>query len=89
MLYQKIKSGDTLSQIEEIVSDFDSENSDKAEKDLERPLRILSNIECTYFANLIKKKLERKEKVKEDFSELGRQSLLTLRALMKLLLLKS
>jgi len=81
-LFQKILSG---------TAPNDHEYSDIEFEDIpifKKSRKILSNIECTYQANLLKKKLDRKDELVEDFTETSKLALKSLYALMTLLLLK-
>ena len=51
-------------------------------------VRILSNLESIYMANLVKRKLEGRVSLNEDFEEMSTMALKTLSFLMSLLLLK-
>lgn len=51
-------------------------------------VRILSNLESIYMANLVKRKLEGRVSLNEDFEEMSTMALKTLSVLMSLLLLK-
>ena len=51
-------------------------------------VRILSNLESIYMANLVKRKLEGRVSLNEDFEEMSTMALKTLSFLMSLLRLK-
>jgi hypothetical protein len=51
--------------------------------------KILSQVECTYLSNLVKQKIRQKDFVLEDFTDTTHKAMQSLKALMKLLLLKS
>ena len=66
------------------------ENQEGYELRIEKKkLKIYSQIECEYFANVMKKKIHKKDNIDDqgDLEEIYQRSLTTLGALMRLLLL--
>jgi hypothetical protein len=92
-LYQKIECGESIQTIEEEMLSQLSNDSSLGDDEIfggePGQKKILSQVECTYLSNLVKQKIRQKDFVLEDFTDTTHKAMQSLKALMKLLLLKS